>query len=201
MIFNAPNMISMFRVLASPIIFFLLLASNADYIIAGGVLYFVAAFTDFLDGWLARKMNLVSSWGRFFDPLADKVLTIGVFVALSYLGIANIVMVIIIILRDVFTTYMRVIADRMNAPIRTSKTAKAKTMIQMLYLSGIIVVMMIDASKGNAGLGIMSGMMEKHIPNIALFFITVLTVWSTVEYIIDNKTVFQNMTKGKKLEN
>ena len=130
-------MISMFRVLASPIIFFLLLASNADYIIAGGVLYFVAAFTDFLDGWLARKMNLVSSWGRFFDPLADKVLTIGVFVALSYLGIANIVMVMVLygfskVIPQVFISHMRI-----NAAINIVIYAVIGSVIYYLYTNKI----------------------------------------------------------------
>lgn len=194
--FSLPNMISMFRVVTAPIIFSLLMSEQKEAIIIAAIVYHIAAFTDFLDGWIARKMNLVSNWGSFFDPLADKVLTISVFVAFTYLNIANFWMVLIIVLRDVFTTYMRVVADRMNEPLKTSKTAKTKTFLQMIYLSGLLIVMVIDSmNSGNSS--IMAQLTHKNIPNIVLFFLTVLTVWSTIDYIIYNKAIFSQIIKEK----
>lgn len=194
---NLPNIISLFRVVASPFVVALLLSEDTKLKLYGAILYALAAFSDFLDGWLARKMNLVSSWGRFFDPLADKFLTVGVFIALVFMGIANCVLVAIIIARDIFTTYMRVIADRMESPIRTSMTAKIKTFIQMLYLSGIIIIIMIDTSKGTTPT-IMDWLLARNIPDITLFFITLLTLWSTYEYIRDNISIFAYFSKKKK---
>ncbi len=194
---NLPNIISLFRVVASPFVVALLLSEDTKLKLYGAILYALAAFSDFLDGWLARKMNLVSSWGRFFDPLADKFLTVGVFIALVFMGIANGLLVAIIIARDIFTTYMRVIADRMESPIRTSMTAKIKTFIQMLYLSGIIVIIMIDTSKGTTPT-IMDWLLARNIPDITLFFITLLTLWSTYEYIRDNISIFAYFSKKKK---
>lgn len=194
---NLPNLISIFRVVASPFVVILLLSDDTKLKLYGAILYAIAAFSDFLDGWLARKMNLVSSWGRFFDPLADKFLTVGVFLALVFMGIANGILVAIIIARDIFTTYMRVIADRMNSPIRTSMTAKTKTLIQMLYLSGIIVIIMIDTSRADSP-AIMDWLLARNIPDITLFFITLLTLWSTYEYIRDNKSIFAYFSKKNK---
>lgn len=194
---NLPNLISIFRVVASPFVVVLLLSDDTKLKLYGAILYAIAAFSDFLDGWLARKMNLVSSWGRFFDPLADKFLTVGVFLALVFMGIANGILVAIIIARDIFTTYMRVIADRMNSPIRTSMTAKTKTLIQMLYLSGIIVIIMIDTSRADSP-AIMDWLLARNIPDITLFFITLLTLWSTYEYIRDNKSIFAYFSKKNK---
>ncbi len=195
MTFNLPNIISLFRVLISPVIFVLLISQNNNSIIIGAILFFIGAFSDFLDGWIARKMNLTSSWGRFFDPLADKFLTLAVFIVLVYLKVANIWMVAIILLRDIFTTYMRVVGDRMKAPIKTSKTAKVKTLIQMLYLSVILLIMIYDAKNQS---NILLSLTQDNIPNIFLFFIVLLTVWSTVEYIMDNKALFQRNQVGKK---
>lgn len=194
---NLPNLISIFRVVASPFVVILLLSDDTKLKLYGAILYAIAAFSDFLDGWLARKMNLVSSWGRFFDPLADKFLTVGVFLALVFMGIANGILVAIIIARDIFTTYMRVIADRMNSPIRTSMTAKTKTLIQMLYLSGIIVIIMIDTSRADSP-AIMDWLLARNIPDVTLFFITLLTLWSTYEYIRDNKSIFAYFSKKNK---
>lgn len=194
---NLPNLISIFRVVASPFVVVLLLSDDTKLKLYGAILYAIAAFSDFLDGWLARKMNLVSSWGRFFDPLADKFLTVGVFLALVFMGIANGILVAIIIARDIFTTYMRVIADRMNSPIRTSMTAKTKTLIQMLYLSGIIVIIMIDTSRADSP-AIMDWLLARNIPDVTLFFITLLTLWSTYEYIRDNKSIFAYFSKKNK---
>lgn len=194
---NLPNLISIFRVVASPFVVILLLSDDTKLKLYGAILYAIAAFSDFLDGWLARKMNLVSSWGRFFDPLADKFLTVGVFLALVFMGIANGILVAIIIARDIFTTYMRVIADRMNSPIRTSMTAKTKTFIQMLYLSGIIVIIMIDTSRADSP-AIMDWLLARNIPDVTLFFITLLTLWSTYEYIRDNKSIFAYFSKKNK---
>lgn len=198
MYFNLPNLISLFRVIISPVIFVLLISNDKNSIIIGAVLFFIGAFSDFLDGWLARKMNLTSSWGRFFDPLADKFLTLSVFIVLVYLKIASLWMVAVILLRDVFTTYMRIVGDKMKAPIKTSKTAKFKTLVQMFYLSLILLIMIYDAQNNS---NILLTLTKDNIPNIFLFFIVLLTVWSTVDYIIDNKDLFRKVEKETDIKN
>ena len=186
---TAPNIVSMVRVVIAPIFFFLIISKQSNAILTATILYHIGAFTDFLDGWLARRMKLVSDWGNFFDPLADKVLTGAAFIAFVVLGFANVWMVSIILFRDVFTTYMRILADKQNKPLVTSWTAKVKTFLQMIYISGILILMLIDAYIGSQS-HLLEQAISMEIISISLMLLTGLTIWSAIEYIIGNKYIF-----------
>lgn len=192
--FTLPNIISMLRVVLSPIFFVLILQNNADYILASIIIYHIAAITDFFDGWLARKFKLVSEWGNFFDPLADKVLTSSAFIAFVVLGLANLWLVLLIIFRDFFTTYLRVVADNIKKPIVTSWSAKVKTFIQMIYISSILLLYMLEFS---FKIHILSFLLKYEITNIALIILTIITVWTAIEYAYQNKAVLPYIFKKK----
>lgn len=192
--FTLPNIISLLRVVLSPVFFVLILQNNADYILASIIVYHIAAVTDFFDGWLARKFKLVSEWGNFFDPLADKVLTSSAFIAFVVLDLANLWLVILIIFRDFFTTYLRVVADNIKKPIVTSWSAKVKTFIQMIYISSILLLYMLEYS---FHINYLSLLLKYQITNIALIILTVITVWTAIEYAFQNKSVLPYIFKKK----
>ncbi len=192
--FTLPNIISLLRVVLSPVFFVLILQNNADYIFASIIVYHIAAITDFFDGWLARKFKSVSEWGNFFDPLADKVLTSSAFIAFVVLGIANIWLVSIIIIRDFFTTYLRVVADSIKKPIKTSWSAKVKTSIQMIYISSILILYMLEFT---FNIHWLSYLINLEIANISLLLLAGITVWTAVEYSIQNKEIFTYIFKKK----
>ena len=191
---TAPNIVSLLRVIIAPVFFILIISKQSNAILTATILYHIGALTDFLDGWLARRMKLVSEWGNFFDPLADKVLTGAAFISFVVLGLANVWLVAIIIFRDVFTTYMRILADKIKKPLVTSWTAKVKTFLQMIYISGILVLMLIDALNNNA-YHLIELMDKWKVLDISLILLTGLTVWATIEYIIGNRIIFNKPVK------
>lgn len=186
---HIPNIVSLLRVVIAPVFFCLLLSGGKAEIIAAMILYCIGAMTDFFDGFLARRMKVVSSLGTFLDPLADKVLTSFAFIAFVAMGLANVWLVVIIIARDIFTTYMRIVADKLRKPLVTSWTAKVKTFLQMIYIFGVLALILIDALTDNS-MQLVQTASDYAIIDVILLLLTGLTVYSTVEYIRGNRNIF-----------
>lgn len=153
------------------------------------ILYCIGAMTDFFDGFLARRLKVVSSLGTFLDPLADKVLTSFAFIAFVALGLANVWLVVIIIARDIFTTYMRIVADKLRKPLVTSWTAKVKTFLQMIFIFGVLALILIDAMTDNS-MHLVETASDYAIIDLIMALLTGLTVYSTIEYIESNRDIF-----------
>ncbi len=143
------------------------------------IIFFIAAITDTLDGWLARKLNAVSKWGEIVDPLIDKVLTFLAFVAFANTKIVEIWMVAIIIARDVITTVLRM-AFFTNKNIPTSKSAKFKTFIQMSF----IFIILILQSLNELTIYNYNDIIYSDWTYYTMLGITVLTVWTMLEYLL-----------------
>ncbi len=184
--YNLPNMVSLSRILISPFFLILLISEDKFKIKISVLLFVIGAITDFLDGWLARKYHLVSPWGKFFDPLADKVLTTSAFVAFVIMDIIPAWMVSVIILRDLATTWLRKIGERRGAPLDTSKSAKTKTFIQMGFISYLLVFLAFD----------MPQIVYSDYTYWFMFVLTCYTVWTLVEYILNNRAIL--LTGGRK---
>ena len=102
-----PNQLTILRIILTPVfLFFFLSPDPLSKQISLGI-YIIAALTDWYDGWLARKFNYITTWGKFWDPLADKILTSAAFIGFAILGIVPLWMVIIIMLRDFIVTGFR----------------------------------------------------------------------------------------------
>ncbi|WP_210772211.1 CDP-diacylglycerol--glycerol-3-phosphate 3-phosphatidyltransferase [Pseudodesulfovibrio sp. zrk46] len=138
-IFNLPNCLTMMRILATPIVIFLLYLEMwfqfkyGSYCAFG--VYFVACVTDFFDGRIARQQNLITNLGKFLDPLADKLLIGSVLIMLVRMGPDWKVpawIVIIIICRELAVTGMRAVAAEMGQVVAADKLGKAKTLAQSL---------------------------------------------------------------------
>jgi CDP-diacylglycerol--glycerol-3-phosphate 3-phosphatidyltransferase len=131
---SPPNQLTLLRIFLTPI-FVILLFSNdpANKEIALG-LFIVAALTDWYDGYVARRWGYITKWGKFLDPLADKVLTSAAFVSFVTIGYAEVWMVWVIVIRDFLVTGLRTYAEFKGRPIDTSKFAKTKTFIQLVVI-------------------------------------------------------------------
>lgn len=186
---HIPNIISLLRVIIAPVFFCLLLSGRKTEIITAMILYCIGAMTDFFDGFLARRLKVVSSLGTFLDPLADKVLTSFAFIAFVALGLANVWLVVIIIARDIFTTYMRIVADKLRKPLVTSWTAKVKTFLQMIFIFGVLALILIDALTDNS-MHLVETASDYAIIDLIMALLTGLTVYSTIEYIESNRDIF-----------
>jgi CDP-diacylglycerol--glycerol-3-phosphate 3-phosphatidyltransferase len=185
-----PNLITVSRALLAPLFFFLYVAEVHWAVVASAVVFIAAAVTDYLDGWLARKYDEYSDWGRVNDPLADKILTTAAFVAFAWKGYAAWWMVGIIILRDVGTTWLRAFADSIHKPMATSFSAKSKTFAQ---LTVIIVVLVFEAALRLPLPAVLHEVsrwvLHPALLSVLMLGITIFTAWTGVEYCLSNRAV------------
>ncbi len=131
---HLPNILSIIRLLIAPIFFILFISNSREFIIISYCLYIIAALSDYLDGFFARKFSAYSKFGNFLDPLADKILTSVAFISFSIKDIIPLWMVLIVIFRDILTTLLRIYKLDSSSGLLTSKLAKWKTFLQMLFI-------------------------------------------------------------------
>ena len=168
---NLPNKLTLFRVVLIPFFVFFLLApyfeGYGNYIAVA--IFIVASITDFLDGKIARKYNLVTNFGKFMDPLADKLLVCSALICLIQLELIPAWVVIIIIAREFIISGFRLVASDNGVVIAASYWGKFKTAFQMLT---VIVLILNIPNKVFTILG------------TALIYVSLaLTVISLIDYI------------------
>lgn len=139
-IFNLANNLTLTRIVIVPIliVIFLYSTSKTSCLIAA-LIFALAALTDWLDGYIARKQNLITSLGQFLDPLADKLLVSVTLIMLVSLDRVPAWMVVIIIAREVAITGLRIAAVREGIVIASSKWAKYKTAFQLIATEGLLI--------------------------------------------------------------
>ena len=161
------------------------------------IIYIVAALSDWYDGWLARKFNYITSWGKFWDPLADKILTSFAFIGFAIVDLIPWWMMIIIVGRDVIITLLRVFADMKNYSFTTSYYAKWKTMLQMVFLYYLLILYVAQFSTEINSLygDLISTLLNKQLIYFISLFITLITLHSGILYIIRNWKIIIKLLK------
>ncbi len=135
MIHNIPNILTIFRIVITPLIVWLLIGFDSLALHALAlVLFLIASLSDLFDGILARKLKVVSEFGKFMDPLADKILVNSTFITLNILDVMPIWITAVIILRDGLVTTLRWVMLANGASMNTSKIAKLKTTFQYVSM-------------------------------------------------------------------
>ncbi len=174
---NLPNKLTMFRVVLIPffVLFMLIDITQFDKWIALAV-FIVASLTDLLDGKIARKYNLVTNFGKFMDPLADKLLVCSALICLVALSKIPAWIVIVIIAREFIISGFRLIASDNGVVIAASYWGKFKTTFQM-----VMICLMI------ADIGALS-----LLTAIVMWVALVLTVVSLIDYLVKNKDVMKD---------
>ena len=177
---NLPNKLTLFRVILIPFFVFFLLTpyfeGYGNYIAVA--IFIVASITDFLDGKIARKYNLVTNFGKFMDPLADKLLVCSALICLIQLESIPAWVVIIIIAREFIISGFRLIASDNGVVIAASYWGKFKTSFQMLT---VIVLILDIPNKVFIILG-----------TVLIYVSLALTVISLIDYIAKNKDVLKD---------
>lgn len=145
---NLPNRLTILRVLLIPIVLFLLYLSELKFeflaqhknqlTISAGWIFALASITDFFDGYIARKKNIVTVFGSFLDPIADKFLTVSSLIMLQSIGRVEAIVVIVLVLREMYMTSLRLLAIGEQVSVPVNQMGKWKTATQML---GIPLVM------------------------------------------------------------
>ena len=167
----------MLRVLLIPVFVVLLLADFwgkwLDYIALA--VFIIASLTDMLDGMIARKYNLITNFGKFMDPLADKLLVCSAMICLLDLGRIPAWVVIVIIAREFIISGFRLVASDKGVVIAAGYIGKAKTVTQMI----MIMLMILDIEQ------------IQLITDIVMYIAAILTVVSLVDYIYRNRSVLK----------
>ena len=138
---NLPNKLTMMRVILVPVFMvFAALAKygtadfNATFSLVAGIIFAVASMTDFLDGYIARKNHLVTDFGKFMDPLADKCLTTAAFIYMVTDHVCSPVVLAVILFREFAVAGVRMIAAETGTVIAANMWGKVKTVLQMLSI-------------------------------------------------------------------
>ena len=194
-----PNQLTILRIILTPFFLFFFLSNNPLYNQIALGIFIIAALTDWYDGWLARKFNYITNWGKFWDPLADKILTSTAFIGFYVLGIIPLWMVIVIIVRDFIITMLRAYADYKGNSFMTSYYAKCKTFLQMTFLYYLLIIQTLQKIqqiyKGNEK--IFQILFDSTFIYITMFIITIITFHSGVTYILNNKYLIKRLFVDK----
>ncbi len=136
---NLPNKLTVVRVILVPFfVFFLLLPGIPHHYLYALILFSAAAYTDHLDGKLARKNNQITNFGKFMDPLADKVMVVSALVCFVHLGLADTWCVILIIAREFIVTSIRLAAVDNGVVVAANNWGKTKTISQIIAIITIL---------------------------------------------------------------
>lgn len=177
---NTANKITLIRLALIPVLLFFLLTDIVAYsqYIAVAV-FLLAALTDSIDGHIARKYNQITDFGKFIDPLADKILVVSALICMVQSGQISALAVIIIIAREFIVTGLRIIAIGSGKVIAAAPSGKLKTIVQ------IAVISIIMAAQGMSE----SAVYFNIVLECLVWLMVAITLYSGAEYIIKNRTL------------
>jgi CDP-diacylglycerol--glycerol-3-phosphate 3-phosphatidyltransferase len=185
---SPPNQLTLLRIFLTPIFAGLLFSENPTFKQFAVGVFILAAITDWYDGWVARRYGYITRLGKFFDPLADKILTSTAFISFIAIGYAPGWMVWTIVVRDFVITFLRSYAEYKNKPIDTSRFAQIKTLFQIVVIYVILLAYVIRSSPDlYIILGSWVDRLASHDIVYGLMLVTTLiTLWTGILYIIHN---------------
>ena len=187
---NLPNKITIFRILLVFVFMPCLFLKGLTPKIAALLMFLIAVTSDYFDGFFARKYNMVSDFGKIMDPIADKVLVLAAFIAFVELKLVPAWMVVLIILREMLVTSLRLIALRKDEVIAASMAGKHKTASQMFSIFIILIFMIIKEAGAEYSFNFWNSSFEywyQQLIFITMIITLVLTILSGISYVFNNK--------------
>ena len=194
---NTPNKLTLARIILSPIFMVFFLMDNVYCRALALLIFTLAALTDLWDGYLARKYGIITGFGKFMDPLADKILTSTAFISFVALGYVKAWMIMLIIIREFSITGLRSLAAYRGLVISPSISAKVKTVFQMLTIVVILLYINLKTvleAVGYTGPWLSSPLIGQAIDGLVLATM-VITVLTGIDYLIKNGSILKAVLK------
>lgn len=180
-ILNLPNILTLLRIAAIPLLVVLLLSPSREAGFWAAALFALASITDWLDGYLARRMGIETVFGKFLDPIADKLIVMAALIMLLPFNRVPAWMVLIILGREIIITGLRGVASTEGLVIPASNLGKFKTIFQIVAILGLLLhydyrwFFSVDLP-----------ILTVNMHNIGMFYLwiaTIITIWSGIDYL------------------
>lgn len=176
---NLPNKLSVTRMALIPVMVALMYVSSPVCRILAAAVFGLAAFTDYLDGHIARKYQLVTDFGKFIDPVADKLLNLSAMIMLTRAGLLPHWVVIVVLARELAVDGLRMVAVGQGRVIAAGMLGKIKTTSQMLLVLWLLLT------------GLPVG--GHAVSALLAAWVVVITLWSGVDYFVRNRACIRNV--------
>jgi len=180
-IWNIPNILTLLRIALIPVMVVLLLSDSRSDGFWAAAVFAVASTTDWLDGYLARRMQIVTVFGKFLDPIADKLMVMAALIMILPFGRVPAWMVLVILGREIIITGLRGIASSEGIVISASDLGKLKTIFQIVAILGLLL-----HYDYHWFFGIDHPYLVVNMHNVGMFYLwiaTIITIWSGADYL------------------
>jgi len=194
---NLPNKLTLARILLSPVFMVFLLIDNVYSRYFATLIFLIAALTDLYDGYIARKYGVVTGFGKFMDPLADKILVSTAFISFVALGYVKAWMILVIIVREFLITGLRSLAAYKGMVIMPTILAQVKTFSQMLVIMIILVFTNLKTTLVPLGYNwsFFSNPTIFKLFDLLIFISMLLTVGTGIDYLVKNIPLLKGVLK------
>ena len=188
---NTPNILTLARIIITPFFMWIILSENLPHrFLIACVVFSIGAITDTLDGHLARKNNQITNFGKFLDPIADKVLTTSALLVFMSMGLCNIWIVMLVLTREFVIASVRMIAASSGIVIPANIWGKIKTVTQMIFTILIMLLGEVYYVLENQQSGLFLKLPDLSLVSNGLLWITaIFTVASGVIYLKDSRKI------------
>ena len=191
---NLPNKLTVLRIILVAVFMFFLFLRGVPAKVLALVTFLVASFTDILDGYIAKKYDMVTDFGRLMDPIADKILVLSAFLAFVEMELIPAWMVVIIIFREMAVTGLRIAALSKGKIIAADDSGKHKMVSQVSSILAVLIFL-IFREAGIKVFGFWNSSTEriyKEVIFVLLLITTILTLISGISYLVKNRGVYFN---------
>lgn len=186
---NLPNVLTVSRFFWTVLFIYLLARNSLSCTILAAAVFTVAAVTDFLDGYLAKKRDLITDFGKIMDPVADKFLILAAFIMFVRLGVLEPWMVGLVFIREILVTFSRMARLFRGEVIAAEKAGKIKTVFQIGSICVILLFLILEQSSLSQGWSVSIENAWGTVINVLMFVTVLVTVQSGVSYFLNLRKV------------
>ena len=190
---NLPNALTIFRVILTPFFIYLLFSSSMYSNLFALIIFILASVTDAFDGYYARKYNIETEFGNFLDPLADKILVSSAFISFYLLDLIELWMVVVILSRDFFITFLRIVMKKNGQSLKTSRIAKSKTAVQLILIIFILIFLALEKMEASMFSLFGNIILEYNIVYNATFIVSIFTFYTGFRYFQNNYDIIKKI--------